>query len=101
MTYSFSKIREYINVKTVEEFKAIVGELTPHFFNKQFEKSKGEYLDDLIRLFEQIDNDYHFVWVLKQEKYAFQLRWKESVLKAHLDLILSEVPKKLLVKKAV
>lgn len=101
MTYSFSKIREHINVKTIEEFKAVLKTVTPQFFNKQFEKSKSEYINDMLRLFKQIDNDFHYVWVLKQEKYAFQLKWKESVLKAHLDLLLQQVPHEFVVRKAV
>lgn len=101
MTYSFSKIRERMNVKSIEEFTFVLNEITPQFFYSQFEKSKTEYLNDMKRLFKQIDNDFHFVWVLKQEKYAFQLKWKESVLKAHLDLLLGQVSDDFLVKKAI
>lgn len=101
MTYSFRKIKEFFNFQTMEEFNGVLNQITPQFFYTQFEKTKSEYLNDLVRLFEQIDNDFHFVWVLKQEKYAFQLRWKENVLKAHLDLLLEKVPQEFLAKKAV
>jgi hypothetical protein len=101
MRHSFSKIRQIIKVESIEELNSILSEIPPIFFNRQFQKSKWEYLDNLFRLFDQIDNDFHFVYVLKQEKYTFQLRWKESVLNAHLDLLLVQIPDHLLVKKAV
>lgn len=101
MTYSFSKIRECIDVQSIEEFKSLLQKVTPHFFKVKFEKSKKEYVEEIYRLFEQIDSDFHFVWVLKQEKYAFQLRWKESVLRAHLSLLLEVFPDENILKKAV
>lgn len=101
MTHSFRKIREYINVKSTEEFSEVLTSLSPRFFNDEFSKTKSAYLVDFKRLLQQVDQDFHYVWVLKQEKYAFQLRWKESVLKAHLDLLLKMIPAEYRVKKAV
>ena len=101
MTHSFRKIREYINVKSMEEFSEVLTSLSPRFFNEKFDKSKLVYLKEFKRLLDQVDQDFHYVWVLKQNKYAFQLRWKESVLKAHLDLIINNIPKDYLDNKAV
>ena len=101
MKYSFSKIKQSIQVESIEEFKALLANIPSEFFNKQFQKSKLDYLDNLFRLFDQIDHDFHFVYILKQEKYAFQLRWKESVLKAHLDLLFPKIQIDLQTNKAV
>ncbi len=101
MKYSFSKIKQSIQVESMEEFNAILSKIPSVFFYKQFQKSKSECLDNLSRLFDQIDHDFHFVYILKQEKYTFQLRWKESVLKAHLDLLIPKVPIDLQIKKAI
>ena len=101
MKYSFSKIRQSVQVKSIEEFNSILSNIPSVFFIQQFQKSKPEYLNNLARLFDQIDHDFHFVYILKQEKYAFQLRWKESVLKAHLDLLIPEIPIEFQINKAV
>jgi len=101
MKYSFSKIKQSIQVESIEEFNSILSNIPSVFFNQQFQKSKAEYLNNLSRLFDQIDHDFHFVYILKQEKYTFQLRWKETVLKAHLDLLISEIPIDLQINKAV
>ena len=101
MKYSFSKIKQSIQVESMEEFNALLSNIPAVFFNKQFQKSKSECLDNLFRLFDQIDHDFHFVYILKQEKYSFQLRWKESVLKAHLDLLLPIIQIDLQTNKAV
>ena len=101
MKYSFSKIRQRIQVETIGDLNTVLCHIPSSFFNQQFQKTKSEYLDSLFRLFEQIDSDFHFVYILKQEKYTFQLHWKESVLKAHLDLIVTQIPNDLKIKKAV
>lgn len=101
MTYSFNKIKEHINIESLKDFNSILQGIPPHFFNIKFEKSKNEYLVYIARLFEQIDNDFHFVWVLKQDKYAFQLRWKESVLNAHFEVLMEQIPLSYWVKKVV
>ena len=101
MTYSFSKIRELVNVKNIGEFKALLNQISPTFFDNRFEKTKSEYIKYLSRLFKQIDNDFHFVKILKQDTYTFQLRREEIVLKAHLDLLIEELPYEFIVKKAV
>lgn len=101
MNHSFRKIREYINVNSTEEFGDVLNSLSPRFFDDHFGKTKSDYLLLIERLLLQIDQDFHYVWILKQEKYAFQLRWKESVLKAHLDLLMKIIPNDFLVKKAV
>jgi succinate dehydrogenase flavin-adding protein (antitoxin of CptAB toxin-antitoxin module) len=101
MTYSFNKIREYINIQSLDDFNSILKGISPSFFSKKFEKSKNECLDDIKRLLEQIDHDFHFVWILKQEKYAFQLQWKESVLKAHVEVLMEQIPISYWVKKVV
>ena len=87
MTYSFRKIKEYIYVQSMEDFISLINKISPQFFWMKFHKSKSTYLKEIKRLFTQIDHDFHFVWILKQEKYAFQLKWKESVLKAHLKIL--------------
>tara|TARA_Y100000589_G_scaffold135278_1_gene129467 strand:- start:181 stop:486 length:306 start_codon:yes stop_codon:yes gene_type:complete len=91
MKYSLSKIKQSIEVESMEEFNTLLADIPPYFFKKQFQKSKRDYLKNLFRLFDQIDHDFHFVYILKQEKYAFQLRWKEDVLKAHLDLLFPKI----------
>ena len=100
MTYSNNKLKDYINVKSTNEFFCLLEDVPPLFFNTQFDKSKSTYLSDIARLFNQIDNDFHYVHVLKQEKYLFQLKWKESVLKAHVELLLPQFPEQILIKKA-
>jgi len=87
MKYSIRKIKEQLGVKDLSDFKGLINSISESFFESHFYKSKSTYFEDILRLFDQIDNDYHFVWVLKQEKYVFQLQWKENVLKAHLDLL--------------
>ena len=101
MRYSLSKIKETIQVESMEEFNAILSKIPSVFFYKQFQKSKSECLDNLSRLLDQIDHDFHFVYILKQEKYNFQLHWKESVLRAHLDLLIPKVPIDLQIYEAV
>ena len=101
MEYSLSKIKQSIHIDSLREFGQLLSAIPSDFFHQQFQKSKSEYIENIYRLFHQIDSDFHFVWVLKQEKYAFQLRWKESVLKAHLDLLILHIPNHLHVKKAV
>ena len=101
MAYSFSKIKEFIHVNSVDDFISLLHGVSPKFFNEKFEKSKNEYLIDINRLFEQLDEYFHFVWVLKQEKYVFQLKWKEIVLKAHMELLMEQIPHSYWVKKVV
>ena len=101
MEHSLSKIKESIHVDSLREFSQVLSNIPSGFFYQKFQKSKSEYIENIYRLFRQIDDDFHFVWVLKQEKYAFQLRWKESVLKAHLNLLILQIPNDLRIKKAV
>lgn len=99
MTYSNSKLKNYINVRSINEFFSLLEDISPSFFVAQFAKSKASYLSDITRLVTQIDNDFHYVYFLKQEKYLFQLKWKESVFKAHVELLLPQFPKQVLIKK--
>lgn len=101
MEHSLSKVKQYIHVDSLREFGQLLSAIPSVFYHQQFQKSKSEYIENMYRLFHQIDDDFHFVWVLKQEKYAFQLRWKESVLKAHLNLLVPQIPNHLRTKKAV
>ncbi|MBI34752.1 MAG: hypothetical protein CMP67_05235 [Flavobacteriales bacterium] len=101
MNYSLSKIKQLIKVDSLEELSLILSNIPSSFYNQKFQKSKSVYLENMKRLFNQINQDFHFVYLLKQEKYAFQLRWKESVLEAHIDLLISEIPSELCVKKAI
>ena len=39
MKYSFSKIKQSIQVESMEEFKAILANIPSEFFKKQFQKS--------------------------------------------------------------
>ena len=99
MTYSNSKLKNYINVRSINEFFSLLEDISPSFFVAQFAKSKASYLSDITRLVTQIDNDFHYVYFLKQEKYLFQLKWEESVFKAHIELLLPQFPKQVLIKK--
>jgi len=101
MKHSLSKVKQSIHVDSLREFGQLLSSIPYDFFHQEFQKSKPEYIENIFRLFHQIDDDFHFVWVLKQDKYAFQLSWKESVLKAHLDLLILQIPNHLHVKKAV
>jgi hypothetical protein len=101
MEHSLSKVKQVIQIDSLNEFGQLLSAIPSVFYHQQFQKSKSEYIGNMHRLFHQIDDDFHFVWVLKQEKYAFQLRWKESVLKAHLDLLVPQIPNHLRRKKAV
>ncbi len=87
MKYSIRKIKEQLGVQDLSDFRSVINSISESFFESHFYKSKSAYCEEILRLFDQIDNDYHFVCVLKQEKYVFQLQWKENVLKAHLDLL--------------
>ena len=99
MTYSNSKLKNYINVRSINEFLSLLEDISPSFFVAHFANSKASYLSDITRLVTQIDNDFHYVYFLKQEKYLFQLKWKESVFKAHIELLLPQFPKQVLIKK--
>jgi hypothetical protein len=79
-------------VKSLQEFIKLIGKLDVDYFENTFHKSKKKYLEDLSLLFEQIENDFHYVYILKQKTHVFQLQWKESVLKAHLDLLIPNLP---------
>ena len=68
MTYSNSKLKNYINVRSINEFFSLLEDISPSFFVAQFAKSKASYLSDITRLVTQIDNDFHYVYFLKQEK---------------------------------
>lgn len=93
MNYAYIRLNEIVKVTTINQFFEQLNALDHLFFETTFFKSKAEYVAEISRLLDQINNDYHFVAVLKQEKYRFQLNWKESVLKAHLQLLLPRFAK--------
>lgn len=88
MNYAYIRLNEIIKVATTDQFFEQLSSLDYLFFETTFFKSKAEYITEINRLLDQINNDYHYVAVLKQEKYRFQLNWKETVLAAHLRLLL-------------
>lgn len=101
MEYSLSIVKKFVHVDSFQDFSNVLSAIPSVFFHQRFEKSKSEYLKIISRLFSQIDHDFHFVWILKQERYAFQLRWKESVLKAHLEILIVQIPNDLQIKKVI
>ena len=92
MNHSLRKINNKITIKSLHEFIQLIGEMDGDYFELTFHKKKAKYLEDLTMLFEQIENDFHYVYILKQTTHVFQLQWKESVLKAHLDLLMPNIP---------
>ncbi len=92
MNHTLRKINNKISVKSLKEFIQLLSKIDTSYFERTFHKSKGKYLNDIQLLFEQIESDFHYVYVLKQGTHIFQLQWKESVLKAHLDLLVPNLP---------
>ena len=92
MNHSLRKINSKIIVNSLHEFIQLISKMDFDYFEHTFHKTKKNYLKDMTLLFEQIENDFHYVFILKQKTHSFQLQWKESVLQAHLDLILPNLP---------
>jgi hypothetical protein len=92
MRHSLRKIRESINVNTLEEFAQLLTKMETTYFENTFHKTQAKYLGDIQLLFQQLEDDFHYVHILKQKTHTFQLQWKESVLKAHLDLLIPNLP---------
>lgn len=101
MNYALKKINSQVSVESVKTFMQLLSKLDSNYFENNFYKSKTKYLEDMQLLFEQIQSDYHYVYVLKRKTHVFQLQWKESVLKAHLDLLIPNIPVKYIVTSAV
>lgn len=88
-------------MKSLNEFIKLIGKMDVEYFEITFHKTRKKYLQDLAMLFEQIENDFHYVYILKRNTHVFQLQWKESVLKAHLDLLMPNIPSSYLKKPLV
>ena len=93
MNHSLRKINSKIIVNSLHEFIQLISKMDDDYFEQTFLKTKSKYLKDMALLFEQIENDFHYVFILKQKTHIFQLQWKETVLQAHLDLLSSNLPK--------
>lgn len=74
-------------VRTLQGLLESLKNLDESFFEIHFEKVKHSYLQEIQRLFNQVNNDYHFVYYLKRQEFEFQLKWKESVLIGHLNVL--------------
>ena len=92
MNHSLRIINKEIDVKSIHEFIQLISKLDVDYFEKTFYRTKRKYLKDMVLLFEQIENDFHYVFILKQKTHVFQLQWKETVLLAHLDLLSPNLP---------
>ena len=92
MDHSLRIINNEIAVKSIHEFIQLISKMDIDYFEYTFHKTKRKYLKDMVLLFEQIENDFHYVFILKQKTHVFQLQWTESVLQAHLDLLLPNLP---------
>lgn len=78
-------------IRTLQGLLESLKKLDESFFEIRFEKAKDSYLKEVQRLFDQVNNDYHFVYYLKRQEFEFQLKWKESVLIGHLNILITEV----------
>ena len=58
MRYSYSKIKEFIHVNSIGDFMSLLHCISPNFFIVKFGKSKNQYLMDINRLFQQLDDDF-------------------------------------------
>ena len=96
MNHSLKKINSKVTVNSLHEFIQLISKMDVNYFENTFYKPKKKFLKDMALLFEQIENDFHYVFILKQNTYLLQLKWKESVLKAHLDLLIPSLPKRYL-----
>lgn len=87
MTYAEKVLQNEFGFKSLNEFLDVIDGLLSHSFYSIFFKSKGEYQKSMKRLIAQINNDFHYVYYLKQQKMQFQLNWKLKVLKAHVEAV--------------
>ena len=98
MNHSLRKINIKVIVNSIHEFIQLISKMDDDYFEHTFLKTKSKYLKDMVLLFEQIENDFHYVFILKQKTHIFQLQWKETVLQAHLDLLSTNIPESYLKK---
>lgn len=101
MKNTFGKISSLIQVKSNAEFFTLLKKIDSTFYEQTFHKSKNNYLQDIRNLLSQLEEDFHYVYILKRKSHVFQLQWKESVLAAHLNLITLQLPEKYLTTKPV